>query len=389
MANTQPLRTAFIGLPSTAAYSWGSTVHLPALLSPTGRSKFRITALLNSSIPAAEAAIQRFGLDPSTKAYGSPEALAQDKDIDVVICNTRVDKHYKTILPSVKAGKDVYVEWPIASKIEEIREIVEEAKKSGGRVAVGLQRRWAPEVIKIREIIEEGKFGKVLSSEVRVFGGSGDRAAVNEAQKYFIERNVGGNLVTIILAHLLDFVCSAIGELEPGSVRTKFQRQRPNIGIKDMKSGKIVETVLSDVPDLLLLHGSFEQSLITAPSATLSLLLRRGQPFPGTPALSWSINLEKGELRLIGPSNASLTWGSKGGVSIQIHHYETDELEDVAWTLGENEREMSEAVVNISRVLYAFADGKPEGEGWLGLEEAARRAEQINSFLEEWVRRQA
>jgi predicted dehydrogenase len=196
-----PHRTAVIGLSSAAATSWASTAHLPGLLTPAGRSKLPIKALLNSSVTAAQSAIKTYNLSPDTKAYGTPEDLANDPDIDFVICNTRVDKHFQTILPSIKKGKDVFVEWPIASNLEDIKTLVEETRKSGSRVAVGLQRRWAPPVIKLRELLAEGKLGKVLSAEVRAFGGTLDREIFPEGLKYFADRKVGGNVITIGFAH--------------------------------------------------------------------------------------------------------------------------------------------------------------------------------------------
>jgi predicted dehydrogenase len=200
---TAPVRAAMIGLSSTAITSWASTAHLPGLLSLTGRSKITIKALLNSGVDAAKAAIETYKLPSDTKAYGSPVALAADSDIDLVICNTRVDKHYETIIPSIRAGKDVYVEWPIAAKKEHIDELIEAAKKSGSRVAVGLQGRWAPPVSKLREIVNggNGKLGKVLSAEVRAYGGTNDREILPIGLKYFAQKEVGGNPIVIGFGH--------------------------------------------------------------------------------------------------------------------------------------------------------------------------------------------
>jgi hypothetical protein len=202
-STTHPVRAALIGLSSSAVTSWASAAHLPALLTATGRSKITITALSNSSTEAAKSAIQRYGLPNETKAYGSPEDLAADPDIDLVICNTRVDKHFETVIPSVKAGKDVYVEWPIAAKREHINELVDAAKKSGSRVAVGLQRRWAPPVVKLRGVLNGGKgrLGKVLSSEVRAFGGTKDREILPIGLRYFAHKEVGGNQIVIGVGH--------------------------------------------------------------------------------------------------------------------------------------------------------------------------------------------
>jgi hypothetical protein len=202
-STTLPVRAAIIGLSSTAVTSWASTAHLPGLLSSTGRSKITIKALLNSSVEAAKAAIETYKLPSDTKAYGLPETLAADPDIDLVICNTRVDKHYETIIPSVRAGKDVYVEWPIAAKKEHIDELVETARKNGSRIAVGLQGRWTPPVTKLRELLNggSGKLGKVLSAEVRAYGGTNDREILPTGLKYFAQKEVGGNPIVIGFGH--------------------------------------------------------------------------------------------------------------------------------------------------------------------------------------------
>lgn len=293
MAPTRPLRTALIGLSASSqvATSWAANAHLPGLLNASGRSRFTITALLNSSVEAAQNAIKAFDLPSTTKAYGSPDDLANDPDIDLVICNTRVDKHYQTLLPSIKAGKYVFVEWPIA-KPEQIEELVNATRNSGSKVAVGLQGRWAPPVSKLREILQDGKagLGKVLSSEVRAFGGSVDREILPTRLSYFTQRDVGGNGVTIGFGHrkalnilycyymltqyvVIDSVLSVLGELDPKTVQTRFQLQRPEIRIKDAMTGEIVDKVKSDVPDLISLHG--RQSLLILPAHDHFLTLAR------------------------------------------------------------------------------------------------------------------
>lgn len=204
MSNTHknmPLRVALIGLSSSAVTSWASTAHLPNFLTSTGKSKFAITALLNSSTSAAEAAIKTYNLSPDTKAYGDSEALAKDPDIDLVVCNTRVDKHYETTIAPVRAGKSAYIEWPIASTQEDIHELIAAAKQSGAKVAIGLQGRWAPPILKLKKIVESKRLGKILSSEVRAYGGTNDRVILPVGLKYFAERRVGGNPITIGFGH--------------------------------------------------------------------------------------------------------------------------------------------------------------------------------------------
>jgi predicted dehydrogenase len=196
-----PIRTALIGLSASAKASWASGAHLPYLLSPRGKERYEIVALLNSSVDAARAAIDTFGLSPATKAYGSPEDLASDPDVDFVVCCTRVDVHYGTVKPSIAAGKDVFVEWPLAQDVAHARELTVLAKEKGVRSVVGLQGRLAPQVSNLKELIASGKIGKILSAEIRAYGGTNSRDTVPKALDYFLRREVGGNIYTIGFAH--------------------------------------------------------------------------------------------------------------------------------------------------------------------------------------------
>ena len=195
------IRVALIGLSSTAQTAWASSAHLPYLLSPSGKSKYEIVALLNSSLAAAQAAIASYKLPATTRAYGDADALAADADVDLVVCTTRVDKHYETVLASVEKGRDVFVEWPLAQDAAHARLLADGVRKAGSRAVVGLQGLKAPLVGALKRVLEEGRIGKVVSSELRVFGGLKTRGLVPEGLGYFTERKVGGNIFTIGFAH--------------------------------------------------------------------------------------------------------------------------------------------------------------------------------------------
>ena len=198
-----PIKVGLIGLSSHAKTAWAVNAHLPYLLSPRGQAKFRIVALLNSSVEAAKEAIKVYNLPfPETiKTYGTPEDLAADPDVELVVNSTRVDNHYKTILPSVQQGKDTFVEWPLAHDFQHAKELTELAKQKGGRTVVGVQGRLGPLAAKLKEVISSGKIGKVTSSELRASGGTDSREKLPKGLKYFLDRKVGGNLYTIFGGH--------------------------------------------------------------------------------------------------------------------------------------------------------------------------------------------
>jgi predicted dehydrogenase len=197
-----PIRVALIGLSSSAKTSWASGAHFPYLLSARGKERYQIVALLNSSVDAANKAIEAYKLDPSTvKAYGDPQSLADDPDVDLAVNCTRVDVHHGTILPSVKAGKGVFVEWPLAQDVAHAKELVQAAEASGSRSINGLQGQVAPVIVKLRELLEQGAIGKIVSSEIKAAGGLNDRRTLPGGLKYFTDPSVGGNVYTIGYGH--------------------------------------------------------------------------------------------------------------------------------------------------------------------------------------------
>lgn len=196
-----PIRVALIGLSQSAKTSWASQAHLPYLLSERGRQRYKIVALCNSSQEAAKKAISFYELPSDVKAYGSPKELADDPDIDLVACATRVDVHYDTIKPSVIAGKNVFVEWPLAENVSRATELAEAAKQSGSSTLIGLQARVAPSILKVKEVIESGSIGKVVSSDVLGYTPGGGGNSISEGLAYFMEKKVGGNPVSIAFGH--------------------------------------------------------------------------------------------------------------------------------------------------------------------------------------------
>lgn len=209
-----PIRVALIGLSESAKTSWAASAHLPYLLSDRGRTRYRIVALLNSSKEAAQRAIDYYNLDLDTKAYGSPEDLAADSTVDLVACSTRVDVHYDAVKPSIQAGKAVFVEWPLAENVQRVSELADMAKKSGSPTLVGLQARVAPSALKVKELIEAGTIGKVVSSEMRGYSSGGGGASISEGLAYFLDKKVGGNPITILLGHSKAIIRAAVTRVD-------------------------------------------------------------------------------------------------------------------------------------------------------------------------------
>ncbi len=83
------------------------------------------------------------------------------KDIDVVIVGTPDHWHALPTVEACKAGKDVYVEKPIATVVEEGKAMVAAARKHSRVVQVGTQQRSAIHFQKAVQIVQDGLIGKV------------------------------------------------------------------------------------------------------------------------------------------------------------------------------------------------------------------------------------
>lgn len=173
---------------------------------------------------------------------------------------------------------------------------------------------------------------------------------------------------------------SVVGEVDPKTVQSKSQLQRPEIRIRDPSTEEFVGNVTSDVPDLLSVHGTLISPQAVA-NATISLLFRRGQPFPGTPSLTWTINCERGEIRLTSPSTSLSAGAGEEPVKIQVQYFDTDKVEEAAFDWSERQKELPGPARDVSETLYAFAEGKEEGDGWVGIDSASVRAKMIEGFL--------
>jgi len=85
------------------------------------------------------------------------------KFADAIIITTPDNLHYGPCMKALEMGYDVLLEKPIAPTEEECRNILTLAKKTGRIVAVCHVLRYAPYFIKLREVIQSGAIGELIS----------------------------------------------------------------------------------------------------------------------------------------------------------------------------------------------------------------------------------
>ncbi|KZM25688.1 oxidoreductase [Ascochyta rabiei] len=348
-----PFRVAHAGLSASAKVTWAADAHLPYLLSTKGKKHYEVVALLNSFVEAAKSTKATFDLPADVKTYGDPSKLAADPNIDLVVVNTRADVHFPVAEPSVRAGKGLFIEWPLTEDLTKAFELTRVQLYHSS--VVGLQGRVVPLTLRLKEILATGIIGKVLNSEVHACGKLTPRDSLPESLAYFADRR-GDEIFPTLL------------DRYSGPRRISLAR-----------TGKLPETWDPTHQILLSVHGSLEdETVITVPGATLVATFRLGLQVKGKPDIAWTINGEKGELRMNAPGPFLQARNSfDGPIEIAHHDHATDKVTELDWDWPEWQKNLGLRARSCAELYGKFAewieDGRPEivpeGMQWPRLED--------------------
>lgn len=100
---------------------------------------------------------------PKAKICKSYQEAIEFPNVNWVMVFSPNAFHKEQIIASFRAGKNVFTEKPLATKIEDCQEISTEHLKSGKIFATGFVLRYAPIYKKIKETLSSGKIGKLIS----------------------------------------------------------------------------------------------------------------------------------------------------------------------------------------------------------------------------------
>ena len=105
-------------------------------------------------------------LGHSIKPCLNNESLYDIKDIDAVFVSTSDFQHALHAIEAVDAGKDAYVEKPLAETMEDARAVLKAVKDSKKIVQIGSQRRSGVNYFAANDFIKSGKFGDIVMVEL-------------------------------------------------------------------------------------------------------------------------------------------------------------------------------------------------------------------------------
>jgi predicted dehydrogenase len=138
---------------------WGKTL-VEAVQQDSGEIHF-VTGTTRTKTPEVQAFAdaQKFTL---AESY---EALLADPKIDAVVLSTPHSMHAQQVIAAAAAGKHVFCEKPFALTEKSAEAAVNAVQKAGLTLGLGYNRRFHPEMTKLRSRIRSGELGTILHVE--------------------------------------------------------------------------------------------------------------------------------------------------------------------------------------------------------------------------------
>ncbi len=91
------------------------------------------------------------------------EKMIQEQSIDEVIVTTMDSAHHEFICRAMEAGCDVITEKPMTTDSEKCHQILEAIDRTGRQLRVTFNYRYAPRNSKVKEVLQSGAIGEILS----------------------------------------------------------------------------------------------------------------------------------------------------------------------------------------------------------------------------------
>lgn len=121
-----------------------------------------LIGIYSAHIPSAE----KYASDYGVRCFYSMEELLACDEVDVVNICTPSGTHAELAVQVLEAGRHVVVEKPLALTPDDCKRVVDAAKANDRLCAVISQLRFSPEILRVKQAIDDGWLGKICVCDV-------------------------------------------------------------------------------------------------------------------------------------------------------------------------------------------------------------------------------
>lgn len=130
-------------------------VHIATLVQNVPQAE--VTAIADTDLDSANEVARKFGISTVFTNYMD---VINHPDVEAVVICSPTDTHANYIVDAARAGKHIFCEKPVDLSLEVIKGAINEVNKAGVKLMVGFNRRFDPNFLKIKELVDEGKIGE-------------------------------------------------------------------------------------------------------------------------------------------------------------------------------------------------------------------------------------
>ena len=154
-----PVRVAIVGMGNRGVYFLEQVMRMSDVA--------RVTAIVDINAERLRLLKEHVKFDGDLS--DDYEAVSRRDDVDAILISTEDYLHVGPAIAGLKANKNLYIEKPLATTLEDCDKIIEAMEKSESICYLGFNLRHGPVHSKVHDLIEEGKLGKVLTIEANEY----------------------------------------------------------------------------------------------------------------------------------------------------------------------------------------------------------------------------
>lgn len=168
-------KIAVVGLGSVA-----QLVHLPIL---SKLKDVEITAVAELNKNRLDTVSAKFNIKDK---FPDHKSLLENAEFDAAIIATPTNTHKDIALDFLDTGKNLLIEKPVATTLEDAKIIDDSAKKNDCKVVVGMNLRFRPDAMLLRSLVNSGELGDIS------YINCGWIRKQSSDQKWFVKKNYSG-----------------------------------------------------------------------------------------------------------------------------------------------------------------------------------------------------
>ncbi len=147
-----------------------------------------------------------------SKWYTDAQELVDDPDVNAIYISTPPSSHATFAIMAMYAGKPVYIEKPLAASYDDCARINRVSEQTGVPCFVAYYRRCLPYFQRVRDIVSEGKIGKIINVQIRFSCPPRDLDYNSDSLPWRVQPDIaGGGYFYDLAPHQLDLLQEMFG----------------------------------------------------------------------------------------------------------------------------------------------------------------------------------